>query len=292
MNSKNIPKISLFNVDKQVEKKLQSNGFNISSHILNGVLSLGGNKGRTNFIQRYTNDVPGDLHESDIIIIDTKNCPPIVDESKAGLDVYFKTAPETIDLMPLDILNIKDNISKNRKTRCVLVFCERYSSESYNIIDKTTMKYESYNSSTLGFDQFFAADLRQGSRYKYEESTENPISKCIIKHSEGLSYNVVFSHLNIPSVTCLKNEGGEVISFYRFYNETIFIFIPSLKNKDLFIEDMLLNVLPDIKILSCLFPNNGSFLWVNNFSYISKEEKDKIEESRYLDEEYSIKKKT
>ncbi|ELT3491733.1 hypothetical protein RZ024_01775 [Citrobacter freundii] len=287
MNKNAIPKISLFNTDKEVKDSLLERHFNVESHQLNGIKKfLGNDRGPyRNF--KFRHDIPPNLHESDVIIIDTKKSYLLDSEKMQQFGLYFDQTPEYIDLMPFEIDLIRSQIRSSKKKRCVIVFCEQLSSEKYNITHPKTGSVNSILSSTYNFDFPISVSKKNGSRFKsYGSKAPNNIIQCITDHSEGLEYNVVFNVSNNSDIVSLANESGEVISFYRFIDGSFYLFMPVIKNKNLFLVDLLENVLPDTSELSELFPLNGSFKWEHDIAYLSKEEIDLLEEDKNLDIKY------
>ncbi|MBL0875772.1 hypothetical protein HLB02_20535 [Serratia nevei] len=291
MNNKDTPKISLFNVEENVEQILIDGKFNVSSHKLNGMFVFNGTNGGNHKTISGAHQVPDDLHESDIIIIDTKSTNLIHPSKGAPFELYFRKTPAYIDLMPLDMSIIKHNISTSKKNKCIVVFCEQLSEETYNIVDSKTGNYDTLTANTLDIGQYILPSRRQGNRCNASEmDIINPISACVNKYKDSSSYSIVFDKAYGKDITILENDSKEIIAWYRYDNGSFFIFLPKLKDKDLFVKELITNVLPEIPSLSSLFQSHGSFSWVNSFPYISKEEREKISQSKKLDEDYAFQK--
>lgn len=289
MNKNRIPRISLFNTDDEVKTSLLQYHFNVESHQLNGVKKfLGNDRGQYKyFLLRH--DIPDDLHESDVIVIDTKATYLIDNQNTQKFRLYFRNTPEYIDLMPYDISRIRSQIQSSKKKRCLIIFCNQYSSESYSISHLQDNNISEISSSTYNLGLSIYPYKKSGTRFKFcTNGIQNPISQCINKHSEELEYNVIFKniHNNSNNVVTLTNEADEAISFHTFIDGTLYLFLPNIKNKNLLLIDLLENVLPDIKELSELFPNNGNFKWEHDPAYLSKEEIDLLASEKNLDIEY------
>ncbi|MEG2115174.1 MAG: hypothetical protein RRZ38_14965, partial [Hafnia sp.] len=287
MKNNSIPKISLFNIDDKVESTLLSNKFNIHSYKLNGKVNYLQHEGQNYNSFTYYHDVPSDLHESEVIIID-------LNKSKTGrisdgnpFEIYFQKTPPFIDLMPFDVSLIRDNIRSSIKKRCVIVFCDKKITETYKLVDPKTKNYDEFTFSSVDLGLYLRVINKNGVRYKaVDKNKDNPISKCVCKYAENLSYNIVFESSMSNDTQILTNESNDTIAWYRIENESLFIFLPDLEKKELFLSDLLMNVLPDIEFLSELFPNNGSFLWENDPIYISKEEKDILQKEKDIEQKY------
>ncbi|EPP1404643.1 hypothetical protein ACUL3X_004698 [Klebsiella oxytoca] len=287
MMKNGIPKISLFNVDENVTSTLSKEGFNTSAHKLNGKHYFKDDTGFSNLSYDFCHDIPNDLHESDIVIIDTKKTSIIDIDEGIPYALYFSRVPPHIDLMPFDIMLIKNQLSSSTKKRCVIVFCAQLNYESYKLINKKINKYDDLTSNTLNLDLYIRPVEKHGSRYNSSTDKKTTrLHQSINKHADELTYNVVFQDASDKDTIFLTNEDKETISWCRFENNTLFLFLPNIKSKDKFLYDLLTNILPDTPFFSDLFPNHGSFQWENDFAYISKEEKDIVIRSNEIDIQY------
>lgn len=287
MNNTEIPKISLFNIDEHIIKTLSEEYSNIQPHKLNGRVFF-----RNELIGYPRNhdtkyDIPGDLHESDIIIIDTTPSKDNVSSSKT-VRLCFDSLPHDIDIMPVDIKLINDHLNSNPKKRIVIVFCEQFSEDSYKVYFPENKENDRFNSHTFNIGTRNHPISREGSRYKPEQSQPDPILDCIIKHADKLTYKVVFdkNYMNQSSRIYLLNESNEAISFSTYNNNSLLIFLPSLADKNNFLFELLSRVLPSIPEFYDLFPNNTSFSWLNDPSYLSIEELNTIHKTKELELNY------
>ncbi|MFZ5254070.1 hypothetical protein ACOY6O_08625 [Enterobacter roggenkampii] len=282
-----IPKISLFNVDDDVTSVLTKAGFNTLSHKLNGTYYFGSSTGERTMSFKFSHDIPSDLHESDVIIIDTKAKISHGTQRGAPYELYFSPVPPQVDLMPYDIMLIKEQISSGNKKRCIILFCDQISKETYKVIDNKTRNYTLMESSTLNLGIYTRATPKHGSRWKsVSASKEDLLALCISKYSNDLTYGVIFEDTNSKDQVYLRNESNEIIAWCREEKNSLFLFLPSLKSKPDFTLNLLTNILPELKFTSELFPEHGVFKWEDDFAYISKEERDIIIRSTKLDAQY------
>ncbi|MCK8360285.1 hypothetical protein LXA11_17560, partial [Erwinia amylovora] len=77
-------------------------------------------------------------------------------------------------------------------------------------------------------------------------------------------------------VPLLRNESGEDVCFIRKMGSKLVFFLPEIYDKAGLLFDLFNNVLPDIGFSNEKFQNHGSFNWINDFDYISWEERNKI----------------
>jgi hypothetical protein len=292
MNNK-IPKVSLFNVDEDVINTLSRAGFSTDHHKLNGKYHFKRDTGLLKQECSFSHDIPPDLHESDIVIIDTQDAPTLKHDEGFPFSLYFQRLPPHVDLMPFDIMQISQHVNSGSKKRCIIVFCNQSNAESYYLINEKLNNYAEFRSTTFNFGLYIRPVAKHGSRYnKPSDIRLSPLHQSIIKHSDGLTYNVIFEATNQKNVVLLTNESEETISLCRVEDNAFYIFLPDIKTKSELLLDLLTNILPDISFLSEIFPDHGSFNWENDFSYISKEEKDIIIRSNEIDTQYENDKKT
>lgn len=282
-----LPKVSLFNVDDDVITTLSKAGFNTNPHKLNGKHYFHGEAGFTNKSYDFTCEIPSDLHESDIVVIDTQEVPTLKSHEGNIFSLYFKSVPPYVDLMPFDIMEINKHFNKKSKKRCVIIFCEQFNTETYYLIDKKANAYNEFSSNTFKLNFYFQSIEKYGSRYNSPVVKKfTTLHQGIIKHANELTYNVVFDQRYGDDLVLLTNENNETISWCKFEGNSFYLFLPNIKSKDDFLLDLLTTVLPDMPFLSDIFPNHGSFQWQNDFAYISKEEKDIVNRSNEIDIQY------
>lgn len=287
MDDSNIPLIYLLNTNVDAEKALQESGFNAHRYQLNGYVHQ-----KQSYLTKsiaYQHRIPENLHEAEIIVIDTALSEFSHGEGQtSSFNLYFKHTPSYVDLLPIDMSIISNRIFATKKSQAVIIFCDSNTETVYAIENGPGTNPRQFNYRTYDFNNsYFGIIERTGTRFKKPENTiAKDLTDLIFKYSHGSNYNVVFSGANEHDVVLAENEGGEVISFVRIIKEKPFIFLPAIHNKTDFLNELFNNVLPDIPFLEGYFPNNGSFQWINNDLYVSYEEKTKSTEIEELKTEY------
>lgn len=286
MDDNNIPLIYLLNTDFNSDKALQASGFNAHRLKLNGYV-LQEQFYRAKSIP-YQSKVPENIHEAEIIVIDTTLSNfSYGEERKSSVCVSFKHTPSCVDLLPIDISIISNKIFSTKKNQAVIVFCVSNTDTFYEIQDVNTRKSHKFRYSTYYFNGYLDVVDRSGRRFKKPGNViAKDLTDLIFKYSRDSNYNVVFNGIDENDVILAENEGGEVISFVRIIEEKTFIFLPVINNKTEFLNELFSNVLPDNPLFEDYFPNNGSFQWINSDSYVSYEEKTKSTEIEELKAEY------
>ncbi|MDH2911205.1 hypothetical protein N7V53_01460 [Kosakonia sp. HypNH10] len=288
MDENKIPLIYLLNTNLNSDKELQASGFNAKRYKLNGVVAQEQSYYRSSVPYQY--DIPVNIHEAEIIVIDTAvSIFSHAENKNSPISVFFEHTPSEVDLLPIDISIISHHIFSTKKNQAVIVFCDSNTDCSY-IMDygpgkqRRQVKYNTYDFN----GSYFRVVNRSGTRFKRPDNViAKTLTDLIFKHSRESHYNVVFKGLNEGDVVLLENETGEVISFIRKIDGKDFVFLPVIYNKSDFLKELFDNVLPDIPLFKEYFPSNPSFKWVNDDLYVSHEEKMKSIEIEKLKAEYS-----
>lgn len=287
MDNNNIPLIYLLNTNFDSDKVLQASGFNAHRYNLNGYV-----RQEQSYLPKsisYLHRIPENIHEAEIIVIDTKLSNFSHGEGiSSSLSVYFEHAPSYVDLLPLDMSIISNQIFSTKKKQTVIIFCDSNTETEYEVVNGPLRNHQKLQYKTYDFNNSYLGVIdRSGSRFKKPDKViAKDLTDLIFKYSHSSNYNVVFDGVNDDDIILAENESGEAISFVRGIKEKIFIFFPVIYNKNEFLSDLFSNVLPDIPLFEDLFPNNGSFQWINSDSYVSFEEKTKSIEIEKLKTEY------
>ncbi|EMD9275323.1 hypothetical protein VWV82_003966 [Cronobacter malonaticus] len=286
MNENNIPLIYLLNINSDSEKALQASGFNAHRFKLNGYVIQEQSYASTSI--SYKNIIPDNIHEAEIIVIDTipSNFSHAQGKS-SSIRVYLEHTPSYVDLLPLDMHIISSHIFSTKKDQAVIIFCESNTDEVYAIENGPSRKHQQVRYYTYNFNSFLGVVDRSGSRFRKPDNVvAKSLTDLIFKYSRGSHYNLIFNGVDNNDVILAENEGGEAISFVRIINGKTFIFLPVINKKTEFLNELFNNVLPDIPLFKNHFPNNGSFQWISSDAYISYEEKTKHTEIEELKAEY------
>lgn len=278
MSPENKPLIYLLNTPESVEKAL-SPVFNVSHWWMNGYNTYEAASHRPLEIP-YSSELPSNLHEAEIVVIDTRLRGVFI-RGNSSLKVIYRHTPSVVDLFPLDMDTVLTNIFSTEKLQLLFVFCESGNDELYTLQDESG-KYNQYQTDTYCFPKYygFSSSIRFGNRMKVAEGEKGKeIKQCLEKYLPQSNYNFVFRvHRDVKSedIPLLVNEAGECVAFIRKMGSKLVFLFPKIYEKEGFLLDLFNNVLPDISLFSEIFPNHGSFKWINDFSYISLDERNKL----------------
>ncbi|EPV3838411.1 hypothetical protein [Morganella morganii] len=287
MDNNNIPLIYLLNTQLDSEKELKAAGFNALRYKLNGYVSPEQSYYPKSISYAYV--IPENIHEAEIIVIDTSlNEFSYGEKISSSVSLCFKYTPSYVDLLPIDISIIDNQIFSTNKNQAIIIFCDSNTDTFYTIKNNSGSKNNSFRYSTYNFNN---SDLgvidRKGNRFKKPHNViEKDLTDLIFKYSHNSNYSVTFNKPHENDIILAENEAGNTISFIRKIKEKTFIFLPAIYNKTEFLNELFCNILPDMPLFSNYFPNNGSFQWINSNLYISYEEKMKSMEIEKLKTEY------
>ena len=268
------PLIYLLNTPLDVEEDLQDNKFNAYHYWLNGTEEINTN---FSFIDiDYANEFPRDLHEAEIIVIDTLPTNHHIEANNSPISVHYRNLPSSVNFLPLDMYFVIHNIFQNRSKQIVVIFCESFDNESYQL-NYNGVTNPPIITNTYPFQQSLNLAHRVGKRiFLAKGDEEKEIKNCLSKYITNSSYKLVFTNLWGNDTPLLTNEAGENVAMMRLVDNKSIIFLPSIDDKKGFLLELFDKVLPEHPNFKILFPENGSFSWISNPSYISIEERNKI----------------
>lgn len=272
------PLIYLLNTSKTVEKAL-SPVFNVSHCWMNGFNTYEAASYRPLEIP-YSSELPSNLHEAEIIVIDTGLRGTFI-KGNSSVKVVYSHTPSVVDLFPLDMDTALTNIFSTKKLQLLFIFCESNNDEVYTFQNEAG-KYNQYQANTYCFPNHYAPShfRRVGNRMKVAEGEKGvEIKQCLEKYLPQSNYNFVFQVYRgekSQDLPLLDNEAGECVAFIRKMGSKAVFFFPEIYDKAGLLLDLFNNVLPDVDFYSEIFPNHGSFQWINDFSYISLDERNKL----------------
>ncbi|MFG6090750.1 hypothetical protein [Enterobacter soli] len=278
MSYESKPLIYLLNTSKTVEEAL-SPVFNVSHCWMNGYNTYEAVSYLPLEIP-YSSELPSNLHEAEIVVIDTGLRGSFI-KGHSSIKVIYRHTPSLVDLFPLDMNTALSNIFSTGKLQLLFIFCESKNDEVYTLQNEAG-KNSQYQTNTYCFPNYygFSSSGRVGNRMKAVEGEKGiEIKQCLEKFLPQSKYNFVFQvHQGEKSqdLPLLVNEAGECVAFLRKMGSKLVFFFPQIYDKAGLLLDLFNNVLPDIGLFGGIFPNHGSFKWINDFSYISLDERNKL----------------
>ncbi|MEY1236086.1 hypothetical protein AB7102_00775 [Providencia manganoxydans] len=289
MDYRKIPSIYLLNTDLETKEKLHASGFNVQHYKLNGYVNCNPSHYSTSI--PYKNNIPADLHEAEILVIDTalSNFSHATNQI-CPTNVFLHSTPSHVDLLPIDMTVIKRHLFSTKKEQIVIIFCESNTTAQYDIDIIGKRAQSNYQYRTYDLNRSFGIIDKYGKRFKKpEEITAKNITNHLFKYLEDSCYHVAFNYIGDNEIVLAKNETDNIVSLLSIVENKFLFFFPNIKNKSDFLNELFDSVLPDIPRFSKIFPNSGTFQWINNNSYITHEEKLKLEKIHELKRDFNEK---
>lgn len=278
MTPENKPLIYLLNTSKKVEQAL-SPVFNVNHCWMNGYETYEATKHRPLEIP-YSSELPSNLHEAEIVVIDTGLRGSFI-KGHSSIKVIYRHTPSFVDLFPIDMYTAITNIFSTEKLQLLFIFCESNNDEVYTFQNEAG-GLSQIQINTYCFPKYhgFKPSKRVGNRMKVVAGQKGKeIKQCLEKYLPQSKYNFVFQVYqgeNSQDIPLLVNEAGECVAFLRRMGSKVVFFFPEIHDKAGLLLDLFNNILPDIGFSGEIFPNHGSFKWINDFSYISLDERNKL----------------
>ncbi|ENY3717898.1 hypothetical protein ACFXK1_004770, partial [Escherichia coli] len=215
MKPESKPLIYLLNTELTVENTLDSLGFNAHHYWLNGRVCF--NTSRTYLNVPYIYDFPNNLHESEIVIIDTQAGDFHRPADNSSLSVYYQRAPSAINFLPLDMYFAMLNIYSSKRKQCIIVFCGEHDDIDYNLYVDQEQRTPIRASTYQFMSKYLSIIVRAGSRLEViNGADEREIKNCLSKYLSGSHYNIVFRNLVTSMDTpLLSNDAGDITGFIR-----------------------------------------------------------------------------
>jgi len=284
------PKILLIDLNEEIKETLENRGYNISIGSLGDPIIMP-NKGREpgHFcLLKYA--IPDNLHEFDLVILDLsrKDSVPYKPEEHVHKTVqgsktaaYLSSYPETVfNPRPIIASGIDSEIQQIlNRNGIIIVFASEY-----EVIDYKLVTIENFNSSQedrkYGNYSFTGSIEIKNNKFGKEiiiDKQAGILSDFLRSHIGNSVYEITFTH---PSVLnsdgkrvldekffiLMRNKDDEIISFCRYLENGAIIVFPQIKNKKIFLVELLDNFLPSL--FPALFPYHTEFLWLNNDDYL------------------------
>jgi len=269
------PLIYLLNTESTTQDVLSAKKFNVHSKKMNGYKKYDFTYNRALQIP-YRNEIPLDIHEAEVVVIDTTSKNYFIPSANNGFGFYYKDTPSLVDLLPLDIMFASQNIFSTNRKQLLIFFASEYTSATYRAVsDGQLGQLIEADSLWIPHSQFNVIN-RAGRRIHISQGEfEKEIKTCLGKYLAEASYRVAIRRFGNDNVLAV-NDSNEPVSVLRKIGEKYVMVLPDIKNKDEFLCELFEKVLPEHKDLGSLFPENDNFSWTHDFSYISIEERNKI----------------
>ncbi|MGD8782724.1 MAG: hypothetical protein PVH88_27685 [Ignavibacteria bacterium] len=305
------PRICCLDILKNDNDILIQSGFNIYPGSLGNKIKVP-NERRNDYHQvKLDYDIPLNLHEYDIFIIDLHNSTTIdyVSEDHKITNHTGKSAltllcsyPETIfDPRPLSSYFLGKKIEQlgNRKH---IIIC--FTTPNYDVEYQTAKITETYSermpNQTHNIYEFLGyaplSQQKHGKEFKVDD-IRSDLKNLLQLYIPESFYNQTFHHpstwdgkkyISDPDyIPLIKNLNDDIVSICDAKRNSLVFYFPQLKNKGKFLNDLLTKIAPEL--IPELFPFSNKFVWKENEEYYLPNHKKLVEEKKGVEFEYKEK---
>ncbi|WDF66566.1 hypothetical protein [Flavobacterium sp. KACC 22763] len=256
-------------------------------------------------------DLPDNLHEYDIILIDLEGSKTLDYNPSNHLKTnhtgktstsILSSYPQTLfDPRPMIGTFLKDELAKitNRKHLILVFSCAFYEIE-YELVE---ISERSYNRGDIEKHNIYSfRDYIQFSTQKFGKEMRvceinTDLKTLLEKHLKDSVYNQTFHHPTYYKgydlveeenyLPLIKNMNGDIVSFLETNEFENLIMLPQIKEKGAFLKDFLTKIAPSS--FPELFPYSSTFEWKNNKDYWLPNHEALLNEKNKIQEEFEYK---
>jgi len=272
--------IKLINFNDDITNSLKNENFNVSSNRLNGVIA---NPDEESRVVKAYNETPSDLHQMDYIVISNK---PFLNDTKDHGNGFFGFVPPEgrtfVNLSAFDMYKLRSGIFETKNEQFIIFFAHKFEINHYTYY--TSNNHDGHPDylicDTLGFPEHPRTknDYREGDIFKEPPEVNaffSGITTLLKKYEEGSEFGTVYKIENRSSHALMLSKADEVIAKFQIENGKFFLYLPHVKRMGNFLVDLFTNVLPEsnFDFFKKTLSEYGSMKWINNFEYISFDEK-------------------
>ncbi len=283
------PRICCIDLDEEITKNLEKLNYNIYKGTLGQKIKIPTRDRDTNYPILLNYDLPDNLHEYDIIIVDLDNSKTIeyIAEDHKRKNVSGKSYISLVSIFPENIFDprpfsgiiLGEKINEpSNKSFLIIVF----TTSNYEIEYQSVEVFQDYNKKhepeTINIYSFlknvFISKIKIG-KEAYIQDIQDDFRNLLIKYKDDLIYNQTFhqptiwkdgSYVNDPKcIPLLKNNNNEVISFYHHLINKGTLILPQINNKKDFLGEFLQKIAPEL--FPELFPFSTQFKWKEQVEY-------------------------
>lgn len=307
------PWIALIDCEEKVSQGLTSTGFFCTEGSFGSVIRLPIIKRLDPIFCRGGHNIPINLHEYDILIVNLEEKEPIeynpsdheLEGGKSGRAISFKCShPQSLfDQRPITCkIFEKDFHEFFKKESIVIVFASNYNNINYFPVLIKTDGYEHIDGEQFNNYQFLPSIPDYDNKVGIETNivTKNTeLAKILEKYNQDFGYQVVFTHPEIWSdeddhyipdpqfSPLLVNPSGKIVSYAQAIGESVILVFPTLEHPENLVKDLLQYFLPGI--CPQLFPNSTEFGWLKDPEYYLPNEEELFQTRKQLENDYEQK---
>jgi hypothetical protein len=306
------PRICLIDVDKAIVQELKNRGFYCQEGTLGRVVNVP-NANPDNYVFCLANyEFPPNLHEYDIVIVDLQNpisIPyDIKDHSRSQIKgnsqtVFISSYPETVFDPRAASASIFQSYLEYlmEKKSILIVFAAANETSKYNLVSLTSSGLQPENSISCSIYDFYADfpnnDNMAGADTRVVLDNDSELCALLKRHNRDAKYAITFSHPkdratdgeykeSAKFIPLMEGRPNNIVSFAHFREENCTFVFPYIKEKGIFLVDLLEKVLPGI--IPDVFPFSTQFAWLSDPEYRLPNEENLFDEKEKLRVEFNL----
>lgn len=298
------PHILTLNTTEKTDQLLIENGYKIYSGSLGKVIKLNV-RDQYDYFCLSDMDVPPNVHEYDMVIVDLSNEEYInFDEkdhvrqsskSQNDMFIYCRKPQDLLDPRPFNAKMLDRLLQPCFKKEFLLIVFQNENIElKYELIDKTTREYSEEKAYLYGF----ISNLPY-TQNKYGNKTEvvcanKELKNFLNKYNKEFEYSNVFDSPTVwngvldsidPNFDMLlSNSSGEIVSYTYKKDNALTIMFPMLEDNSIFLVDFLQTIAPSLS--PNLFPSTSQRGWLDNEDYYLPNHKDLLNNKKSIEQKY------
>lgn len=304
------PKIFLVDVDADAQKALTLAGFNCTAGSLGRLIQVPNEKKGDNHLCCLNHEIPENLHEYDIVVVDLKDREAIkydpalhrqVRDNREPSQLFFDCEyPQGIfDPRPIGGVFLGRGIEEiQKKESIIVVFATGLESITYAPVE--LLPQGCFHRKAVSKDNYSFLPSITGTKKVGRETKVIPglrLGDLLKKHNQEFRYGIVFRHPthyedhrpvnNSNFFPLVTNSAGEIVAYAEIDKSSILFVFPQLEDKATFLSELFLIYLPTV--VPNLFPFNTQFAWRHDEIYRLPGEAQLLAEKQSLEQEYAEK---
>lgn len=306
------PIIYLIDVYQKIADDLASIGFNLDIGSFGNVIDVPNTKRGDVHPCLLNHNLARNIHEYDIIVIDTQPKEPIEyikekhnefrtkqNERRVVLCEYpqnvFDPRPYVSYVFRNDINSFLD------KKSILIVFADDKESVDYKLGEYNSYglneKHE-FSRNNYDFLESIPRNSRKsGKMTKVNDELKENFRQFLNKFNSDFQYYLAFEHPEIWNSESQKSEkdrsfiplifsnDNDIVSYAKSFEESVVFVFPQIQEKGEFLKELLNSILPEFK--PELFPFNTKFSWLKKSRYRLPNESELIKEKKLIEKEYN-----
>ncbi|MDV3776949.1 hypothetical protein CMU25_09400 [Elizabethkingia anophelis] len=298
------PHILTLNTTKKTNQLLIENGYKIYSGSLGKVIKLNV-RGQYDYFCLSDMNVPSNVHEYDIVIVDLSNEEYIdfdekdhirrSNKSQNDMFIYCRKPQDLLDPRPFNAKMLNRLLQPCFKKEFLLIVFQNENIElKYELIDKASNKFKEERGDLYNFIPNLPYMENKCGNKTEVVSTDKEIKNFFNRYNKDFQYfnvfdpptvwNGVLNSIEPNFDTLLTNSSGEIVSYTYKKDNALTVMFPMLEDNSIFLVDFLQTIAPSLS--PSLFPSTSQRGWLDNEDYYLPNHKGLLNNKKSIEEKY------